>query len=40
MSGEELVPALNTELVRASDVPGLLAAIRPAWQAKDFITRV
>ncbi len=36
----DLIPSPTAELVRASDVPTLLDAIRPAWQAKDLINRV
>ena len=36
----ELVPLPSVELVRASDVPGLLDRIRPSWQAKSLIVRV
>lgn len=36
----ELIPSPTAELVKASDVPTLLDAIRPAWQAKDLINRV
>lgn len=36
----ELIPAPNVELVRASNVPGLLGQIRPQWQAKSLINRV
>jgi len=36
----EIIPAPNVELVKASDVPSLLMQIRPAWQARDLITRV
>lgn len=36
----ELVPAPNVELVKASNVPGLLNKIRPQWQAKSLINRV
>ncbi|QBG47681.1 hypothetical protein EGM51_09850 [Verrucomicrobia bacterium S94] len=36
----ELIPSPTAELVKASEVPTLLEAIRPAWQAKDLINRV
>lgn len=36
----DLVPYSNAEIVQASEVPNLLNAIRPAWQAKDLINRV
>lgn len=36
----ELVPSPTAELVKASGVPSLLDAIRPAWQAKDLINRI
>jgi hypothetical protein len=36
----ELVPAPSVELIRASNVPALLARIRPQWQAKALIDRV
>src|ERR1043166_7714044 len=36
----DLIPAANVELVKASDAPSLLRQIRPAWQARDLITRV
>jgi hypothetical protein len=36
----ELVPAPSIELIRASNVPVLLARIRPQWQAKALIDRV
>ncbi len=37
---QELVPAPSVELIRASNVPALLARIRPQWQAKALIDRV
>ena len=36
----EIIVSPTVELVRASDVPALLQRIRPAWQAKDLISRV
>jgi len=36
----ELIPSPTAALVKASDVPTLLDAIRPSWQAKDLINRV
>ena len=36
----DVIPSPTAELVRASDVPTLLDAIRPAWQARDLINRV
>jgi len=36
----KLIPSPTAELVKASGVPTLLDAIRPAWQAKDLINRV
>ena len=36
----DLVPAPNVELVKASNVPNLLDNIRPQWQAKSLIKRV
>jgi hypothetical protein len=39
MADELLVPP-NVALVNASEVPRLLAQIRPQWQAKDLINRV
>ncbi|OOG61546.1 hypothetical protein B0E46_16395 [Rhodanobacter sp. B04] len=35
-----LVPMPNADLVQASDVPALLTQIRPAWRAKNLISRV
>jgi hypothetical protein len=35
-----LVPAPSVKLIRASNVPALLARIRPQWQAKALIERV
>ena len=40
MSDVELVEPANTDLVKAADVPDILARIRPAWQAKDLVVRV
>jgi hypothetical protein len=36
----DLIPSANVELVKASEAPSLLLQIRPAWQARDLITRV
>lgn len=36
----EIIPSPTAELVKASGIPVLLDAIRPAWQAKDLINRV
>ena len=36
----DLIPAPNVELVKASNVPTLLGRIRPQWQAKSLINRV
>ena len=36
----DLIPAPSVELIRASNVPALLARIRPQWQAKALIDRV
>ncbi|MCB9978565.1 MAG: hypothetical protein H6862_03025 [Rhodospirillales bacterium] len=35
-----IIPLPNVQLVKDSEVPGLLAKIRPQWQSKDLITRV
>lgn len=37
---ESPVPYPSVELIRSSEVPGLLDRIRPHWQAKDLINRV
>jgi uncharacterized protein YihD (DUF1040 family) len=39
-SNLEIVQSPNVALTQASDVPSMLHLIRPAWQAKDLITRV
>lgn len=36
----EIVPHPSVELVRESEVPGLLAQVRPSWQAKGLLARV
>lgn len=36
----ELIPAPNVELVKASNVPTFLEGVRPQWQAKSLISRV
>jgi len=38
--GNSLVPSPNTALLEAENVAGLLATIRPQWQAKKLIDRV
>jgi hypothetical protein len=40
MSRNDLIPMPSVELVQASEVPSLLEDIRPAWQAKNLISRV
>jgi hypothetical protein len=40
MSRNELIPMPSVELIQASEVPSLLKTIRPAWQAKNLISRV
>lgn len=40
MTTKEIVLSPQAELVQASEVPSLLDAIRPQWQAKDLIDRV
>ena len=40
MPGNDLIPMPSVELVQASEVPSLLEEIRPAWQAKNLISRV
>ena len=40
MSDDQIVPMPNVALVKASEVPALLALIRPQWQAKRLIDRV
>jgi len=40
MSDDQIVPMPNVALVKASEVPSLLALIRPQWQAKRLIDRV
>ncbi|MFL0585041.1 hypothetical protein ACH0BU_00175 [Sphingomonas olei] len=37
---KNLVPAPNTGLLHAENVPGMLASIRPQWQARNLIDRV
>lgn len=36
----DLVPAEHVEVVRRSEVPALMAQIRPSWKTKNLITRV
>jgi hypothetical protein len=36
----QLIPAINKEIIEASGAPELLSKIRPQWQAKDLIRRV
>lgn len=38
--GTEIIPAPNVALMRAENVPQMLAAVRPQWQAKRLIERV
>lgn len=38
--GNDLIPAPQVELVKASNVPAFLEKIRPQWQAKSLIKRV
>jgi hypothetical protein len=38
--GNNLIPMPNAGLLQAENVPGLLARIRPQWQAKNLIDRV
>ena len=40
MSGEVVLPHPAVDVVAASDVPALMALIRPQWQAKGLIERV
>lgn len=40
MSDMGPVPHPNAELVRESEVPGILAQVRPSWQSKGLIERV
>lgn len=40
MSKYEVMPAFNTEIIKASGVPNLLQEIRPEWRAKSLIQRV
>jgi hypothetical protein len=37
---DQLIPAINKEIIEASGAPELLLKIRPQWQAKDLIQRV
>lgn len=37
---DDLVPSPNVALIQASEVPSLLAQVRPTWQARDLIGRV
>lgn len=37
---DQLIPAVNREIIEASGAPELLLKIRPAWKAKDLIRRV
>lgn len=40
MADNEIIPLPSAELVKAAEVPSLLAQIRPSWQTKNLITRV
>ena len=40
MAAGEIVPHPNADVVASSEVPSLMDAIRPQWQAKGLIERV